>query len=841
MHPLPPGAPLSPASQPPPPPPGTVPQRLCPDCGTAVELERCPLCGLRIGGTDARNFWHLDEQVRQLLSQRDQELQSLRRSSPLDATALPPPSPPPPSRSVAIHNEEAVRRWTQRWTVRDLLLTLGVFSLVVALVSFAVVSWDDLSTFGRVAVVVSTTALVGAAAVVLDRRSLHATAEAVTVVWAALLVADVAAARFLLQPDSPPLLFWAGGMAVVAGLLFGFGQITSSRVAPAFSVIAALLPFPLLGLDQGSQVLAAAGGGASLAIAMAATDWLATRSDRFGTLTTFVARHATWSFAGVNGLLALSWNGEMGAALGLAAISALAIAAYMIGGTAGRVRADIWIGKLTALVIAAPIVLTERITDGAWVLLAAVVAGAAMLAIADRSAHPGRFGGIAIGTIAVVLVAIPATALALWSAAVIADEMLEPWSGSATRRLELTDFQGAADRFVALAVLGTLLATAADRLRQQRAWQPAAAGAIGFLALTTTLTVLGAPVWAAVVLLVGGGFAILTMSTQSKWLEPDIAAAIFIALGIAASLATANLTMAVAAVLSCVLWTLSYRSPWASVRSLWLAAAALIASGGLVLAVTANANWDTGGIALAVLVAVGLITVALLVPAHTLSSGYLTVRPLQFTVETTGAVVATASLLAISSAGGSGQLTAGLLIGAGLCVVHAIRPARSWLVVGAAALTAAAVAVQLHAADITTVEAYSIPVALATAVFGYYVYRQDHELSSWVTWGPATAIALGPSVVVALGRDAGLRPLLLPIVGLAVIALGLHKRLQAPVVIGAAAVAAVGADFLITLAADLPRWVPFGAVGVLLLFLGADFERNRARAHHVFLELHDLN
>ncbi len=601
-----------------------------------------------------------------------------------------------------------------------------------------------------------------------------------------------------------------------------------------------MVPFPLLGLDQGSQVLAVAGGGTSLAIAMVAEEWLSTRSDRFGTLTTSLARHATWSFAGVNGLLALSWNAEIGAALGLGAIAALAIVAYIIGSTGGRVRADIWIGKLAALVIAAPIVLTERITDGPWILLAGVVSGAAVLAMTDRSAHPGRFGGMAISAVVVVIVAISATALAFWSAAVIAEALLEPWSGSATKRLGLSDFQGATDRFVALAVLGTLVLTATDRLRDQRSWQSAAGGAIGFLTLTTTLAVLGAPVWAAVVLLVGVGIAILKISTPSKWLESDIAAGTFLGLGVAASLATASLTMSALAVLACALWALSYRSRWGSVRSLWLATAALVASGGLALSVTANANWDTGGMALAVLVVVGLITGALLVPAHTFTSGYVTVRSLQLTLEVTGALVIAASLIAISSAGGSGHLTAGLLIGAGLCVVHAVRPARSWLVVGAAMLTAAAAAVQIHAADITTVEAYSAPVALAMAVFGYYIYRRNHDLSSWMTWGPSTIIALGPSAVVALGRDAGLRPLLLPVVGLAVISIGLHRRLQAPVLIGGAAVAAVGADFLITLAADSPRWVPFGVVGVFLLFLGADFERNRARASHMILELHDL-
>ncbi|MDQ4088688.1 MAG: hypothetical protein M3163_00035, partial [Actinomycetota bacterium] len=59
---------------------------------------------------------------------------------------------------------------------------------------------------------------------------------------------------------------------------------------------------------------------------------------------------------------------------------------------------------------------------------------------------------------------------------------------------------------------------------------------------------------------------------------------------------------------------------------------------------------------------------------------------------------------------------------------------------------------------------------------------------------------------------------------LAVLLAGARSRLQAPMVLGAGALLVVGLDALWPVAARVPRWAAIGAVGVLLLWLGATAE-----------------
>jgi hypothetical protein len=78
--------------------------------------------------------------------------------------------------------------------------------------------------------------------------------------------------------------------------------------------------------------------------------------------------------------------------------------------------------------------------------------------------------------------------------------------------------------------------------------------------------------------------------------------------------------------------------------------------------------------------------------------------------------------------------------------------------------------------------------------------------------------------------DSGdLRPLLLAVVAAGVLAAGVARRLQAPLVLGAAVLAT---DALVQLAPYLaaaydavPRWVTIGVLGLALLGAGATYEQ----------------
>ena len=80
----------------------------------------------------------------------------------------------------------------------------------------------------------------------------------------------------------------------------------------------------------------------------------------------------------------------------------------------------------------------------------------------------------------------------------------------------------------------------------------------------------------------------------------------------------------------------------------------------------------------------------------------------------------------------------------------------------------------------------------------------------------------------AWGRGAA-RLLLLTAGALLVVLAGARARLQAPLVLGAVTLVALGVDAVWPVAAQLPRWATIGAAGLLLLWLGATAERRLAK------------
>jgi hypothetical protein len=101
---------------------------------------------------------------------------------------------------------------------------------------------------------------------------------------------------------------------------------------------------------------------------------------------------------------------------------------------------------------------------------------------------------------------------------------------------------------------------------------------------------------------------------------------------------------------------------------------------------------------------------------------------------------------------------------------------------------------------------------------------------SWAAEGPAVGVAVVPSALVAVGTPTALR-LLLVVAAAALLAVAgttLHR--QAPFVIGAGALLLVTIGRLGPYAPLLPRWVALGTAGLLLLVVGATYERRRQQA-----------
>lgn len=257
---------------------------------------------------------------------------------------------------------------------------------------------------------------------------------------------------------------------------------------------------------------------------------------------------------------------------------------------------------------------------------------------------------------------------------------------------------------------------------------------------------------------------------------------------------------------------------WSGVRRAAVAVAVVAA-----LADAAALTWWRGagvaGVGLALAVAA-----ALLLAASTVD---LPARVVPEAADLRTAAVLAATVGTLGSALDGDRLWLALLaVGAGVAVLGVRVDHRAGWVAGL--LLAASSWVRLALSDVTAPEAYTVPPALALLVVGWRRRARDPEYRSWGAYGPGLTLALGPSLLRAVTDAGNLRPLLLGLAALAVLGVGVARRLQAPLVLGAGVLAV---DGLVQLAPTLaavydvvPRWVTIGTVGLLLLGAGATYE-----------------
>lgn len=151
-----------------------------------------------------------------------------------------------------------------------------------------------------------------------------------------------------------------------------------------------------------------------------------------------------------------------------------------------------------------------------------------------------------------------------------------------------------------------------------------------------------------------------------------------------------------------------------------------------------------------------------------------------------------------------------------IAAATAVRPERrrfaAWT---AAALFLAATWVRLAVWEVTTPEAYTLPVTVPALVVGFLRRRRDPEASSWTAYGPGLAATLLPSLFAAWTDPEWVRPLVLGVAALVVTLLGARFRLQALLVLGGTVLALDGlhelAPYVVQAVGALPRWLPCGS------------------------------
>ncbi len=850
----------------------------CPGCGRpAGEVSRCPSCGLPQTGADADRLrvvvwrlYELGERQRALL----EETAALRRERGRLLHAL--------GQGAAAPAGTTARREWRPEMIRGVLLGLGSVLVAIAALIFAVVAWVRLGDLGRAGLLAAAT-LVAAAASAATRRRLPATGEALAGLALALLLVDwYALRRGGLGGGWSATAWWAlgsgAGAAVAAVAAVAARWLRLQRVAaPALAQVSAALT--VLVVAEASWTV-----GVGLALVAAASaavgGWLGGRAGWRGAAVACAAG-AVLLELGALGLALLSppvtdLAAAAGPAAVLAAVALAPAAALAVPGSpARRAAPDVLVAVAAgALLAGAGTLLAARWES--WSLPAAVaVLGAAAVGLSRPLPRAVRRGSalaagatLAVGVAGLLEPLLQAVLAPLvWAA--------NPWTarldaGAATAVERLTGagggLAGTGPLVVALLACAGAAGLAAAPWRGPRLVATGAAAAVAAAAATGVAAALplaaGWPLWAALLLPAATALAAVTGAVAAdrvaqtlpppdrgagavppdrvaQTLPPPEHYAGGLAARVLAGCAAALLVLAAGWALAAETGTLAFLGAvavpaalaTAASRSGWLrqgcAAVAAVAVVGECAAAAVGAGGGAAEAGFVVAAAAGAVLVMGTRWRRRAAEGPV-LEALGLGMGALGALLA----------GWEGRWLAAALTAA----VPALLAAGAWPVRRAYLWSGAAVAVAatwawLAAAGVTAVEAYTLPAAAVALAAGALARRGEARPGSWLAFGPGLAVALLPSLVLAVDRDGRARPLLLTAAALLVLLAGARAGLQAPLVLGAVTLLGLGADAVLPVAAQLPRWITIGLTGLLLLWLGATAERQLTRLSHAWSTL----
>ncbi|MCX5379387.1 SCO7613 C-terminal domain-containing membrane protein [Streptomyces sp. NBC_00091] len=702
---------------------------------------------------------------------------------------------------------------------QNVLLTLGAVLLAVAALAFTLVSWGSLGIGGRSAVLALLTAAALAAPVPLLRRGLRSTAESVAGVGLLLTVLDAYALHAVVLSGTDAVAYAAGAAAVLSGLWAGYGAALGRLRLPLLAAVgAAQLPLPLAAAATGADL---AGAGWAL-LATAAVD---------AALAVAVARRTVrvpaWVCAGVLGGAGLAAGlaqslvdpGAAGPALLLAAGGLLGVA---VAWREPRASAAALVGGLAAVSAAGALVPAEA--GSVWwavaVRVAAALALSAAVAVAVRAGavpEPVRRGllraGVGVAALGAVA-GLAAVAVVLVSRAVV---LREVWAATTPH----PGGPGPALVVVLLLAAGAL-------------WWPAGvlprpvAGAAAVVCAWAGLFV--APV------LLGPAPAAVFAAQLGVTAAAGVVALRAPARAVGRGVAVAAAGCAAAGALNVSLAALDGRVATFAVLGL-LGAGCALGAAHRAAAAPVRAGCAVGAVGYAAVTVVALGALAGLaapwcgVAVLAVPAGVVALAPRLGRVRVAAeAAAAGAGVLAVVLAAGDAPVLALVLALDGvLCAGAALRRERRALGWAAGALFVAATWVRLGASGVAAAEAYTLPVSVLALAVGLLRRRREPVVSSWAAYGPGLGASLLPSLVAVWSDPYWPRPLLLGGAALVVTLAGAHRRLQAPLLLGGATLAAVAvhelAPYVVQVVGVLPRWLPPALAGLLLLVVGATYEK----------------
>ncbi|MFF4915136.1 SCO7613 C-terminal domain-containing membrane protein [Streptomyces tendae] len=775
----------------------------------------------------------LDAELRQLdlrravlLRRRAWLVHTLRAAAapqPAQGTGAAPGGPPPgPATGAAARRPE-----TTAPDVQNVLLVLGGVLLTIAAIAFTLVSWGHLGIAGRSLVLGALTVGVLGAPVTLLRRGLRATAEAVAGLGTALTVLDAYALHEVAFTGADGVGYTAAASAVLAALWAAYGVRLGLFHPLPLAVATAHLPLLLWAVALGAGpltltavLLATAAGGTAVALrAASAPVRVVAVVGALGTGTVGVLS-AGW----------LCWSAsDPGSAARAAALLVVAAAVAVVTGHFVPNRAVAAAAATAAglcLVAGSAGVLRVSV-PGEWTVPGCQLC-AILLLTAERTSLPLPLRqGLVRAAVAVqglaVLWAVPLVAGSVLGPAV---QAVTPWSGAprTVRDAVFADVTGPAYAStvpLVLAVVAAALVVAGHRTPRRPAVMVVAL-VLGWAALHVLPVALQLPYTAGLVTQAAVVVAALVLAVRSDRADggptPLALTALLLALLTSVDLALLSLASESATIGVLVTLTVLFGAAGRHPRHApFTVPAALAHATALACALGASAGLRPPHTALLVLV---VPAVAALIASRSSASRA------SVPVEVAGAA---AMLLALALAVPDPPMLALVLSLCGVvAAATALRPERRAVGWAAAALWLAAAWVRLAAWEVGTPEAYTLPVTGPALVVGFLRRRRDTAVSSWTAYAPGLAATLVPGLLAAWDDQHWLRPLLLGVAALAVTLVGARRRLQAPLVLGAGALALVAlhelAPYLTQVVGALPRWVPPALAGLVLLVLGATYE-----------------
>lgn len=809
----------------------------CPDCGTSLAgASRCPGCLIDLGGP-------LGGELFTALRTADALLERLR-AQPLTATQAPSVLVEPDRQPAPVVltprrlRPDRPRPGVRAATVPKILLASGALCLLAAALVFLAVTWETLGVGGRTLALLAVTTAAGVITWWSASRGLRAAVEALGTVTLGLAILDVLGAHYagwLGDPSEPTLTAMVGGGLVLGG--FAVTQILNRTPAGGFvsgrvaTVLGSLLVVVgLVGGDWSSletRLLAAVLVSAALAAATAAAQHrgLLEVLDVQAMAAVPVLAWSGLFFTGAD--LAFS-RPMMTVLLGDGRAWPL-LAAALVALAAGAARAVPVTGRVTAvgaaLVCLACIAVAPALDEPPEVLLGLVLLAVA-LAVTGMAAAPRPWTAAGLG-VALLGALVLTLASAFWLASAgtrYAGVASAAWSGTAGGRFGPTPPDLVASPWLLAPTLAVLVAfawavldTAGTPVRARTA--AVAAGVAFGVGLLATLTLLDAPVWLVLalvvcvgatlaaaalrrddlVLAVGAGGVLLAGVVLGAHSELHTAAAVGVALLVASSCARRARSLHAALVAGAAVGPLLAALVW-TIGAIFIAPGELTALGGL-LALAAPA-W-------------------LRLPAPERSEG--------LEIGTFPGVLALGSL-GVASVPGTEEsvwLAVYLTVAGAAVVVHSLlhpdRRIGGWLGGG---LLAAATWVRLADLGVEAPEPYTLPTAVALLAVGWLRLHRSPHASTVTALGPGLTLALIPSLLWAYSEPLSLRAVLLGTACLALAAGGAQLRWSAPLgygaVVGVLLVLREAAPFI---GDGVPRWVLIGLAGSVLIAMGVSWEQ----------------